>query len=149
MPLYFVATSTGLYSTNQINGGATVWTQMGANSIGNVVCEQVKTRAADSLIVVATHGNGIYTSKINSVDDVISLDDFVLERNLTVYPNPSNQYISLQLKETSPLTIVNSIGKQVLYIKEINASSKIDVSQLSTGIYFAKTKEGTVKWLKN
>ena len=147
--LYFVATSTGLYSTNQINGGATVWTQMGANSIGNVVCEQVKTRAADSLIVVATHGNGIYTSKINSVDDVISLDDFVLERNLTVYPNPSNQYISLQLKETSPLTIVNSIGKQVLYIKEISASSKIDVSQLSTGIYFAKTKEGTVKWLKN
>ena len=62
--LYFVATSTGLYATNKIEGQETIWSQMGANSIGNVVCEQVKTRAEDSLIVLATHGNGIYTTKI-------------------------------------------------------------------------------------
>ena len=147
--LYFVATSTGLYSTNQINGNATVWTQMGANTIGNVVCEQVKTRASDSLIVVATHGNGIYTSKIESVDDVISLDEFQIVSNLTVYPNPSSKFISIKLEEKTPITIFDSQGKQVLYLKEINAASKVDVSGLSTGIYFAKTKEGTAKWLKD
>ena len=70
--LYFVATSTGLYATNKIQGQETIWSQMGANSIGNVVCEQVKTRAEDSLIVLATHGNGIYSTKIQSVDEVMN-----------------------------------------------------------------------------
>ena len=147
--LYFVSTSTGLYATNQIEGTATVWTQMGANTIGNVVCEQIKTRAADSLLVVATHGNGIYTSKIESVDDVISLAEFEKEYELTVYPNPSSSSISINIIGESTLAIYDIQGKQVLFIQNVNAETKVDVSELQAGFYFAETNLGTVKWLKN
>jgi photosystem II stability/assembly factor-like uncharacterized protein len=147
--LYFVSTSTGLYATNQIEGTATVWTQMGANTIGNVVCEQIKTRAADSLLVVATHGNGIYTSKIESVDDVISLAEFEKEYELTVYPNPSSSSISINIIGESTLAIYDIQGKQVLFIQNVNAETKVDISELQTGFYFAETNLGTVKWLKN
>jgi hypothetical protein len=147
--LYFVSTSTGLYATNQIEGTATVWTQMGANTIGNVVCEQIKTRAADSLLVVATHGNGIYTSKIESVDDVISLAEFEKEYELTVYPNPSSSSISINIIGESTLAIYDIQGKQVLFIQNVSAETKVDVSELQTGFYFAETSLGTVKWLKN
>ena len=147
--LYFVSTSTGLYATNQIEGTATVWTQMGANTIGNVVCEQIKTRAADSLLVVATHGNGIYTSKIESVDDVISLAEFEKEYELTVYPNPSSSSISINIIGESTLAIYDIQGKQVLFIQNVNAETKVDVSELQIGFYFAETNLGTVKWLKN
>ena len=143
--LYFVSTSTGLYATNQIEGTATVWTQMGANTIGNVVCEQIKTRAADSLLVVATHGNGIYTSKIESVDDVISLAEFEKEYELTVYPNPSSSSISINIIGESTLAIYDIQGKQVLFIQNVNAETKVDVSELQTGFYFAETSLGTVK----
>ena len=147
--LYFVSTSTGLYATNAMNGGATVWTQMGANSIGNVVCEQVKTRAADSLIVVATHGNGIFTSKITSVDEVISVKEFTKELDLSVYPNPTNSYISLGLVKESPLIIYDIQGKKVLVHERVNSETKIDVSTLKAGVYFARTNQGTVQFLKN
>jgi hypothetical protein len=147
--LYFVSTSTGLYATNQIEGTATVWTQMGANTIGNVVCEQIKTRAADSLLVVATHGNGIYTSKIESVNDVISVAEFEKEYELTVYPNPSSSSISINIIGESTLAIYDIQGKQVLFIQNVNAETKVDVSELQTGFYFAETNLGTVKWLKN
>jgi hypothetical protein len=147
--LFFVATSTGLYATKQINGNATVWTQMGQNSIGNVVCEQVKTRALDSLVVVATHGNGIYSSKIKSVDEVLSLHEFTQDYELEAFPNPTNKFLSFTTKENTPLAIYDINGKQVLYIEQITSSSKINVSKLSEGIYFAKTNQGTVKWIKN
>jgi len=147
--LYFVSTSTGLYATNEITGSATTWTQMGANTIGNVVCEQVKTRMSDSLLVVATHGNGIYTSKITSVDDVISIGELEKLPLLTVYPNPSNSTISLSLVGESPLTIFDVQGKQILFIETITNESKVDISGLQAGFYFAKTNSGTVKWLKN
>ena len=147
--LYFVSTSTGLYATNQIEGTATVWTQMGANTIGNVVCEQIKTRAADSLLVVATHGNGIYTSKIESVIDVISVTEFEKEYELTVYPNPSSSSISINIIGESTLAIFDIQGKQVLFIQNVSAETKVDISELETGFYFAETSLGTVKWLKN
>jgi len=147
--LFFVATSTGLYATKQINGNATVWTQMGQNSIGNVVCEQVKTRALDSLIVVATHGNGIYSSKIKSVDEVLSLHEFTQTYELEAFPNPTDMFLSFTTKEKTPLAIYDINGKQVLYVEQITSSSKINVSKLSEGVYFAKTNQGTVKWVKN
>jgi hypothetical protein len=147
--LYFASTSTGLYATNHMEGGETVWTQMGVNSIGNVVCEQVKTRAADSLIVVATHGNGIFTSKINSIDDVISVNEFTKELELNVYPNPTNSFISLSLVNDSPLRVFDVQGKQLLVLEDVNSKTKIDVSFLHAGTYFATTDLGTVQFFKN
>lgn len=63
---YFVATSTGLYSTMMLNGTATVWTQQGASTIGNVVVDMIDSRMSDGLVTVATHGRGIFSSFIDN-----------------------------------------------------------------------------------
>ncbi len=63
---YFVSTSTGVYSTTQLNGTSTVWAQESANSIGNVVCDMVTTRETDGKVVVGTHGNGVYYTYVGS-----------------------------------------------------------------------------------
>lgn len=65
--MYFVGTSTGLYSTTELDGTSTQWIQEGASTIGNVVVDMVDTRPGDRLVVAATHGNGIY-SAIADVD---------------------------------------------------------------------------------
>jgi len=67
-PNYFVATSTGVFSTMKMNGGATVWAQEGASSIGNVVVDMIVTRAADGLVVVATHGAGVYSATVSGTE---------------------------------------------------------------------------------
>lgn len=95
--LYLVATSVGLYGTTGINGQNTVWYQISPNKIGNVVVEQVITRPEDGLILVATHGNGIYSANINSVSDIIGLDevnDTDADELLVIENNPSNGNLS-------------------------------------------------------
>ena len=59
-----MGTSVGLFSTDSLNGLNTVWTQEGANTIGNVVVDMITTRTYDSTIVVGTHGNWVYSNKL-------------------------------------------------------------------------------------
>jgi len=58
--LYMVATSTGVYSTKTLNGSGTVWTQEAATTIGNVVAVSIAHRTSDDMLVVGTHGRGIF-----------------------------------------------------------------------------------------
>jgi hypothetical protein len=70
---YFVATSAGLYSTNLLNGMSTNWVQESPNEIGVSVCTMVKTRDIDGTIVVATHGNGVYSAKMTTNNENVEI----------------------------------------------------------------------------
>lgn len=61
--LYLVATSTGVYSTSQLNGPQTTWTLEGPNAIGNVVVETITSRKSDGRIVAGTHGRGAFVGQ--------------------------------------------------------------------------------------
>lgn len=61
---YLLGTSTGLYSTTNLNGSATTWVQEGANTIGNVVVPFLDSRVTDGLVVAGTHANGIYSATV-------------------------------------------------------------------------------------
>lgn len=58
--LYIVGTSTGVYSTNKLDGSKTVWALEAAAEIGNVVVEFVTSRKSDTRLVVGSHGRGIF-----------------------------------------------------------------------------------------
>jgi len=148
---YFVATSTGLYSTSTLNGTATVWVQEGSNTIGNVVSAMVKGRDSDGLVVLGTHGAGIYSaSLITSVEDGSSLpDNYTLSQN---YPNPFNPSttISFSLAQAGKvkLTLFDALGRQVQEIanKEFssgNHSINFNAANLTSGVYFYRIEAGS------
>lgn len=60
----FLGTSVGLYYTNTLNGGSTIWTQESSGYIGNVVIPHIDYRPADGTLAVATHGRGIFTAQV-------------------------------------------------------------------------------------
>lgn len=62
--IYFVATSTGVYSTESINGTGTTWLQEGGGVIGNVDVDMLVGRPEDGLIVAGTHGRGVYSANL-------------------------------------------------------------------------------------
>ncbi len=68
--IVFVGTSTGLYSTDNIDGVNTIWTRESddgsAGSIGFSVSEYVTSRVADGRIAVGTHGRGIFLGTIQA-----------------------------------------------------------------------------------
>ncbi len=82
----YVATSTGLYYTRSLRGKNTHWRHERIK-IGNKLTVEVKTRK-DGLIVVASHGSGIYSAKLpvftefpeNKLQLVKKLEDIIVPK---------------------------------------------------------------------
>jgi hypothetical protein len=68
---------------------------------------------------------------------------------INVYPNPTNSTLNIEVKEQTQITIVNVLGDVVL-TQTLNRLSKIDVSNLTSGVYFIQdSKSGkTTKFIK-
>ncbi len=94
---YYVGTSTGVYSTAQLNGTGTVWSQEGANTIGNVSVNMITSRTFDNTIVVATHGNGMFSNKIYTPSAITETPGSKVP--LKAYPNPFNNSVSVAIGE--------------------------------------------------
>jgi len=58
-----IATELGVWSTDDLNGGSTVW---GASNSGlaNVRVDMLQLRTSDKLVIAATHGRGLFYSDI-------------------------------------------------------------------------------------
>jgi hypothetical protein len=66
-----------------------------------------------------------------------------------VFPNPTSTILNIEVKEQAQISIVNVLGDVVL-TQTINGLSKIDVSSLTSGVYFIQdSKSGkAVKFIK-
>ncbi|WP_048921804.1 FlgD immunoglobulin-like domain containing protein [Rufibacter radiotolerans] len=89
---FFVGTSTGLYSTGSLDGSSTNWLQEGGSSIGQVPIDMVISRTTDNLVLVGTHGNGVfsrrYSGPLATKDEIEKVAQLGLQQN---YPNPFRQ----------------------------------------------------------
>ncbi|NNF59388.1 MAG: T9SS type A sorting domain-containing protein, partial [Rhodothermaceae bacterium] len=63
--MYLVATSVGLFSTTQLDGMNTVWTQEATELTGNVVVNAVASRVSDGRVVIGTHGRGAFVGDVD------------------------------------------------------------------------------------
>ena len=148
---YFVATSTGLYSTSNLNGNATVWAQEGSNTIGNVVCTMVKGRDADDFVAVGTHSMGVFSSTgVTSVQGESTLaENYSLLQN---YPNPFNPSTTIEFTLPAAgevkLSLFDALGSEVDVIaaKDFSAgnhSINYNASNLPSGVYFYRLEAGS------
>lgn len=67
---------------------------------------------------------------------VLATNSFVLN-NVSLYPNPVKNQLTIQSEIPLKVTISNALGKEVRSYDTIN-NSNIDLSKLSQGIYFVK-----------
>jgi hypothetical protein len=97
-PIYFAATSVGLFSTMELNAMNTVWVQEGTSTIGNVVIDMIDVRQSDGFVVVGTHGNGVYSTCVtelpSGVEEITSHP--MTFKLLPAYPNPFNQSTTIR-----------------------------------------------------
>ena len=143
--LYLVGTSVGLFGTANLDGTNTVWEQVAPQTIGAVVVEFLTFRQNDGLLVVGTHGNGIYQTNISSVGDVLALDDKQANlEKLKIYPNPTTDKVNLdfttQKSTTATWALYNELGKKVKTgSKKLIAGNNqisINMQNIKSGIYF-------------
>jgi hypothetical protein len=58
-----LATEVGVWSTDLLNGGATVWAPSN-NGLANVRTDMLQIRTSDKLMIAATHGRGLFSSDV-------------------------------------------------------------------------------------
>lgn len=77
------------------------------------------------------------------------LKELAYNLNISVYPNPTNSILNIEVSQPATLSIVNVLG-DVITTETINEFGKLDVSNLTSGIYFIKeTKSGkAIKFIK-
>jgi hypothetical protein len=155
--VYMVATSVGLFATDTLKGINTVWVQQGANTIGNSVCNMIDFRTTDGLVVVATHSNGIFSTYITSVADIVTIKEYEKFGNqlgLTNFPNPVYDQATIEFnlpaKTTVTLHIIDISGK--ITATPINAQAMLSGKQqvlfnrekFAAGIYIIRLSAGEI-----
>ena len=144
--LYVVGTSVGLFGTANLDDINTVWEQIGYNDIGSVVCEYLVYRPNDGLLVVATHGNGIYQMHLNSLGDVLDVEYINKSQfDVNVAPNPVVDILSLDIyiKQYAEVVILicDELGRELIRQDSQRLTpgeNKISLSlaDYKAGIYF-------------
>jgi hypothetical protein len=63
-----------------------------------------------------------------------------------VYPNPANNFLTVEVNNRSNVELINSLG-QIVATKTVESKENLDVSHLNDGVYFAKitNENGMVK----
>lgn len=120
--LYLLGTSSGLFSTTNIQGSKTIWQQEATDIIGNTIVQMVVTRQSDGLVAVATHGLGVVSTNITALPTSVAAhntDDDLL--NITPQPVAQAQAritYTLRQATTIQLSIIDLQGKIIFEIPE-------------------------------
>ncbi len=133
--LYLVGTSTGLYATDSLQGESTIWIHIGTTTIGNNVVETMTYRQIDGLLVVGTHGNGIFSTNITMVSQFVSDHKPISKpKFIAVYPNPTTDFVNIQQNENYQLIkILDLKGKEQPFELKQNT---VSLKNFNDGIYF-------------
>ncbi len=119
--------------------------------------ESLLTTNSDYSIKFANINTWESTTGYNNLSQTISLNalnvgDFSYDKDLLIYPNPALDFITIHLKELDreEIQIVNLNG-QIVKEVAISNNHKLDISNLSNGVYFIRflnNKSSSYKFIK-
>ncbi len=138
---FYVGTSVGLFSTDNLDSTNTVWQMEGPSEIGNVVINMIEARTFDGRMVVGTHGNGVYEATATPV--FMSNEDIDAGVEVNVYPNPAINSVVIESELNSGWIEVYSMsGSLVKKTTILSNRTELDVSKLTGGTYIYRIISG-------
>jgi hypothetical protein len=83
-------------------------------------------------------------SEVSTIYGTVSTNISNIKNDLleiSVYPNPTTSVLNIEVKEQTQITIVNVLG-EIVKTETINGLSSLDVTELSSGVYFIQSNTG-------
>lgn len=68
---------------------------------------------------------------------------------ITLYPNPASDYIIIDLSDEAPIEIYSITGQLMQIISTAKQKHQVDISNYPAGLYFVKTGNQTLKFVKH
>ncbi len=136
-----LATEIGVWKTDNIKASPVVWTTK-SEGMESVRVDMLQYRKSDSLILAATYGRGLFTSRFSTVKDepLASVKEAIDEKTFAIYPTISKGNFTLQSiisTGKAKMNIYNINGK-LAHTQEVdfNKNEKQEISvRLSSGVY--------------
>jgi len=136
--MYAIAgTDAGLFTVNASTGAVTLTAD-----------PDYEIKSSYSFEVTANDGAKTSTPltvslAITDIDETLSVDDNTEEAVFTVSPNPATAYIFLAgLQQAATYEVYTILGASVLK-GTLSVNAKIEIEQLTNGVYFLKINNGT------
>jgi hypothetical protein len=148
---YYVGTSIGLYSTVNLGtvldaAQAPVWQREGGNLLNFAVVTSLAYRPADNVMLVGTHGNGMYYTNVGTPNFTPGVSTGITpvtnDRNFIrlVAPTYSNSAINYQIGNLTGISkisvrLFNMSGQEIRREERGYQSGSVPVQQLASGVY--------------
>lgn len=87
--------------------------------------------------------NGIL--RTGSTTTTTAISELSNEVNLSVFPNPAVSQLTIQTDQTQTVSIINYSGSEIM---KAQTNEPINISELSSGIYFVKAGNNMKKFIK-
>lgn len=134
-----LGTELGIWSTSVIAGTSTQWAPNNTG-LANVRTDMLKYRAADNVVVAATHGRGLYTTTLPTV--VTGVSNNVITKDFIKYVSSSQNELlivtgTLQTQKMQ-VQIFTMNGQQVYQSDTRYQRTAINTSKLPSGAYLVK-----------
>jgi hypothetical protein len=136
-----LGTDLGAWTTSSVNGASTQWIPNN-NGLANVPVYMIKYRAANTSLVAATHGRGLFTTILTGV--VTGVPPTVITEDFIKYISPDAAQLLVVKGDLNTLSmqvqIFDATGK-LMYKKEHPYQNlSIPISTLSKGSYVIKIR---------
>ena len=144
--LYLAGTTSGLFSTNVPAGSSTEWLRDGVDSIGHSWIEAIDVRASDSMVLVATHGNGVFVGHASATDTGTAKG--VSNPSVATsapFPNPTSDDVRLEVSlnraQSVTIRVLDVTGRTVKRGESKQFSQgehaiAVNLSGLAAGTYY-------------
>jgi photosystem II stability/assembly factor-like uncharacterized protein len=100
-------------------------------------------------LVATNNGNIIYSDTYQYTTGTLSLTEFDLEQEISIYPNPATVFVNIKSnisEKVKSIEFYNALGQRIYYENVFNISDiKINVSNFRKGLYFIKVNFESTK----
>lgn len=149
----YIGTDVGVYVKDSTNNN---WINY-SSGLPNVIVNELEIHYASNKLRAATYGRGLWESP--TLGNNTSINQMIKgETDFSVYPNPANNQLNVELINNSNLNseirIYNKLGQIVLSSKtKIFRTINLNISNLNTGVYIIEIRTDNVsktkKFIKN
>ena len=88
-----------------------------------------------------------YIFDLNDLFDGVGISEIEHNTQISVYPNPAVNQISVTLNKNAEMTVYNIMGQAVMTVEGHAGANTIDISNLNSGIYFISAGNDTQKFI--
>lgn len=147
--VYYVGTSSGLYSTDAIQGASTTWYHEGNGALSAAIVSSLSLRPSDNTLVVGTHGNGMFYTQLSNSGSITPPPPVVSGTFIeNVFPSLVVNTVHIQIGhlsgiQTMYVSVYNAIGQLMYRAENPYADQTVDLSTMAPGLYLLQVSDAT------